>query len=80
MAALRRESPHYIEKILDLNHNIKGVNNALWALKKGSFRFLTTHIINYLKICVNYAIKQNKGDVDAVRAAIKNVWGPQQLQ
>ena len=73
MAALRRESSHPIQKIVDLNHNAKGLNRALWDLKKSSQRWLTPSIIDYLKRAVGYAIKQNKDNVAAVRAAILNV-------
>lgn len=73
MAALRRESDHPIEKIVDLNHNGKGLNRALWDLKKSTQKWLTTSVIDYLKRAVGYAIKQNKGNVPAVRAAILNV-------
>lgn len=73
MAALRKESPCEIKKILDLNHNIKGVNNALWRLKTGGYSFLTTNMINYFKRCVNYAIHNSKDDVEGVRAGIMNI-------
>ena len=73
MAALRRESRHEIHKIIDINHNTKSVNNALWKLKKEKHRFLTTDTINYLKRCVAYAIKRNAGNVEAVRNAILNI-------
>lgn len=76
IAALRAQSRKTggpeIEKIVDLNHNIKGVNNALYKLDK-KHKFLKSDVINYIKRCVNYAITSNKGDVDAVRKAILNV-------
>lgn len=73
IAALRRESTHHITKITDLNHNTKSFNNALWNLKKSTQRWLTSAVIDYLKKLLNYAIHQNKNNVDGVRAAIMNI-------
>ena len=72
MAALRRESPYEIKKIIDINHNTKCVNNALYKVAK-KFTFLKKQPINYLKRCVAYAIQQNKENVEAVKSAILNI-------
>lgn len=71
-AALVRESPHPISKLVDLNHNTKGFNNKLYELKK-SFKWLTGDAIAYLKRCLTNAIKQNKNYEDRVKKAIMNI-------
>ncbi|XP_034242317.1 uncharacterized protein LOC117645885 [Thrips palmi] len=71
-AALNAESDRPINRLVDLNHNTKGINNQLYELKK-SFSWLTTDTIEYLKRCVNNGIKQNKNNVEGVRSAILNV-------
>lgn len=73
MAALKKNSTHTIEKIVDMNHNTKSVNNALWSKKKSKHKFLTAEAINYLKRCVTYAIHQNKDNEAGVRKAILNI-------
>lgn len=69
MAALRRNGT-VIEKWSDLNHCTKSLNNALYKLKHKS---LTTGVINYLKRCFTYAIKQNKNQPFQLEKALKNI-------
>ncbi|KAK3931057.1 Ribonuclease T, partial [Frankliniella fusca] len=72
IAALRRECSTPIEKVVDLNHNMSGFNNALYKLKL-THKWLQTSYIAHLKRQLGYAIKQNKGDVQGVQAAIMNI-------
>lgn len=71
-AALQKASPHPINRLVDLNHNLKGINNDLYLLKK-TFTWLTADCIQYLKRCFQKAIKQNKNNVEGARKAILNV-------
>ncbi|XP_031329286.1 uncharacterized protein LOC116160261 [Photinus pyralis] len=51
---------------------MSGFNNALYKLKT-THKWLQTSHIAHLKRQLGYAIKQNKGDVEGVRAAIMNI-------
>jgi len=74
MAALNRESPYRIRKVVDLNHEIKSVGNSIYKLKElKGHKFLTKRIVDYLKRCLSYAITGNAGDVEGVRRAILNI-------
>lgn len=65
--AVRRESVVPVEKWLDLNHVRKGFASALYAIK------VPDSTRNYLCKAFGYAVKQNKGDTAAVKAAIMNI-------
>ena len=65
--AVRRESSVPVSKWLDLNHVRKWFSNALYANK------LPDNVRNYLCTSFGYAISQNKGEPDAVKAAILNI-------
>lgn len=67
IAAVRRESTKEVLKWSDTNHVTKAVSNALWKLK------VPPAVIDYLKYCFSCALKKNKGDVEATKAAIDNI-------
>ncbi|KAL5012907.1 hypothetical protein ScPMuIL_011458 [Solemya velum] len=72
MARLRKDLSHSIVKWSDINHTAKHLTNSLYSLQK-KHRVLTTPTIQYLKKCFNYALAQNKGDVENCRSAILQI-------
>lgn len=70
-------SNHVILKQNDMGHAKKGVKNLLYEIKNAKSRDpdseLTHDSIKYLVKCFAYAVQQNKGKLNDLTLAIKNV-------
>ncbi|XP_034246124.1 uncharacterized protein LOC117648066 [Thrips palmi] len=65
--SVRRESEVHVEKWSDLNHTRKGFSTALFNMK------VSEKVRVYLTRSFSFAIMQNKGNEEGVRAAILNI-------
>lgn len=68
IANIRRASNHTVEKWTDINHATRKVSKFLYGLKK-----ISKAAIDYLLYCLTSALRANKGDVEATRAALLNI-------
>ncbi|KAK0072203.1 hypothetical protein PV325_011745, partial [Microctonus aethiopoides] len=76
-SAVKENSAHFILKQSDLNHSTNGVGSMLYEIRKNSKldpdKELSHDIIKHIKRCFTFAIKQSKGNVLKIRAAIINI-------
>lgn len=76
-SALQKACSYPIIFQSDMNHTTKGVSNILYEVKsnrgKDPDQELDHDSIKYLKKCFTYAVKQNLGDIEGMKAAIKNI-------
>lgn len=77
MAAIQKASSHIIIKQSDINHSKKGVGNHMYDIHKSKAKDpnqeLSTTVIDHIKKCFGYAVKQNKGDVNQLHCALLNI-------
>ena len=62
-----------IEKNSDINYVKKNVGNKLYDLKADGHSELSTKVLKYVQKCFFYALTQNKGDADGLRAALTSI-------
>jgi len=72
IARVRGEVSHDVVKWSDLMHIRKHLTGSLYKIQK-KHRVLNSEVIKYIARCFSYALLQNKGDVDKVRAAVLNI-------
>ncbi|XP_011170619.1 uncharacterized protein LOC105203515 [Solenopsis invicta] len=66
-AAVRRSASYEIEKLSDYNHTVKSFTSALYGMK------LSRNLIEYFSHCFSHAIKQNKGNSEAVKQTLLSI-------
>ena len=68
---LRREVSPTIEKGSDKNHLKKSFTNKLYTLRSAGHKEVSKKNIKYLQMCFTYAINQNQGNADGLRASLE---------
>lgn len=68
---------HEILKQSDLNYTTKGLSKQLYEVKKSKVANpddeMSNDFINHLKKCFTSAVKQNRGNLENMQKAIKNI-------
>jgi hypothetical protein len=72
IARVRREVDHDIVKWSDFMHIKKHVTGSLYKMQREHRNILTSNVISYVTKCFAYAVLQNKGNVEQVKAALLN--------
>lgn len=72
IAHVREATDHDVKKLSDINHVAKKFGNKLHDAAD-AFPFLTTNVINYLKRLFRNAIEDNRGDVEGLCRAFRNI-------
>lgn len=77
ISAVQEAGNHVILKQADINHLVKGIGKILYELRKSTSSDpdgeLTHDTIKRFQRCFSFAVKQNKGQVEQIRAAIRNL-------
>ena len=72
ISQVQRNTPHEVQKWLDINHVVKKFSNKLYAMAK-TYKFLSSEVIKYLKKCFSYVISQHKNDVEGLKQGLRNI-------
>lgn len=67
---VQQQTAHHVKKWIDTNHTTKKFSNKLYTAAK-THRYLSSNVIKYLKKCFNYAVAQNKDDVEGLKASLR---------